>query len=111
MAALTIYWSLVMGLNFQQHVKTRQLNDFSPSVDPIELSVTSGVPPSALRIQTTLKVYGEQLFDFRDGKREKDIYIQGIEAHPHVTLVDTPEEADFVIFVTGELSYLQFHIH
>ena len=110
MAILPIYWSLVMGLNFQQHVNTRQLSDFS-SAESIELAVTSGVPPSALRIQTALKVYGEQLFDFRDGKREKDIYIQGIEAHPHVTLVDTPEEADFVIFVTGELSYLQFLIH
>jgi hypothetical protein len=60
-----------------------------------EVQLLDGVPPSVLRIQEQVKVYGEQLTEFSDGKREKDIYIQGIAGHPAVTLVATAEEVSF----------------
>jgi hypothetical protein len=89
-----------LSFKFHEHTKQARLADFAATSGEKEVTLTPGIPPSVLRINKEIKVYGEQLHEFSDGKREKDIYIQGIANHPHVTLVDNPTEADYVLWVT-----------
>jgi hypothetical protein len=106
-----IAWLQVPSFGFKQNIFHKQLDDFALASRALEkhqpevsvrheFEITPGIPASHLGVLKKYKVFGEQMRNYADGKREKAILEEGIVAHPNVELVDDVSIADFSIYVT-----------
>jgi hypothetical protein len=110
-ALCLLAWLQVPSYGFKENIFEKHLADFALAATALEhhqpqvsqrhtFQLNEGVPPSHLGIVKDYKIFGEQMTNYADGKREKMILQEGIKNHPHLSMTDTVKDSDYSIYVT-----------